>query len=409
MKKRLILPLLWAIFPALLPAQDLAAYLRMADTQNPGLKALYAEFEAALQQIPQVGLPDPSLTLSAFGSMVETRTGPQQARVSLSQSFPWFGALAARRDEAALRAEASYQAYLDARNGLLFQVKAAYFPIWELEETIRLQEANLELLQSLKRLAITQFQHGKAEMADVIRADILIGDAQTAIEIRALERRPLLAAFNELLNRDPQAAVEVQDTLVLGEWEPVGREDSLPADHPRLRAIEQQIQAAAAAEKSAVKAGMPMLSLGLDYIAVGRRTDDNPMGNGRDVLMPMVMVSLPIYRKKYVAARKEAQFMQQVYEHRMQETENKLRAEIEMAHFEREGAATRATLYQGQIAQSRQAIYLLSTSFANEGKNFGEILRMQQEVLRYQIETVSALRNYHIARAKMDYLIAKSE
>jgi outer membrane protein TolC len=98
-------------------AQTLDDYLAIAEKNNPQLKAKLQEFEAAIQRVPQVSsLPDPSLNVSAFGQMVETRVGQQMARFSLSQMFPWFGTLAAQKDAAALAAEAQYAAYLDARN-----------------------------------------------------------------------------------------------------------------------------------------------------------------------------------------------------------------------------------------------------------------------------------------------------
>src|SRR5690606_3820876 len=75
-------------------SQSLDDYLKEAAENNPVLKADYAGFEAALQKAPQVAsLPDPTLTVSAFGRMIETRLGAQEARFSLTQMFPWFGTL----------------------------------------------------------------------------------------------------------------------------------------------------------------------------------------------------------------------------------------------------------------------------------------------------------------------------
>ena len=52
-------------------------------------------------------LPEPSLGFSVFLQAIETRTGPQQGRVSLEQVFPWPTALAAGADAAAARARAA--------------------------------------------------------------------------------------------------------------------------------------------------------------------------------------------------------------------------------------------------------------------------------------------------------------
>ncbi|MDZ7689755.1 MAG: hypothetical protein U5K69_01120 [Balneolaceae bacterium] len=76
---------------------QLEAHLQTAAQNNPALKASFNHYLAALEQVPQVNaLPDPELAFGYFISPIETRVGPQTARFSLSQMFPWFGTLDAR-------------------------------------------------------------------------------------------------------------------------------------------------------------------------------------------------------------------------------------------------------------------------------------------------------------------------
>merc|ERR1711974_383443 len=47
-----------------------------------------------MQKVAQVNnLPDPTFSFGYFISPVETRVGPQRAKVGLTQMFPWFGTL----------------------------------------------------------------------------------------------------------------------------------------------------------------------------------------------------------------------------------------------------------------------------------------------------------------------------
>ena len=65
---------------------ELHDYLLTAAENNPGLKADFAEYLAAVQQVPQVGaLPDPKAAFGYFVSPTETRVGPVDATISLSQ------------------------------------------------------------------------------------------------------------------------------------------------------------------------------------------------------------------------------------------------------------------------------------------------------------------------------------
>ena len=90
MRKLIIIFILFFAYNA--KGQSLNDYYTIAAENNPELKAKYKEFEAAMQKIPQVSsLPDPNLSMGYFISPVETRLGPQNVRLSLSQMFPWFG------------------------------------------------------------------------------------------------------------------------------------------------------------------------------------------------------------------------------------------------------------------------------------------------------------------------------
>ena len=148
------------LYSASLNSQTLNDYLEIATQNNPEIKAAYSEFEAALQKSPQVSsLPDPNLTLSVFGRMIETRVGSQEARFSLMQMFPWFGTLKAQGDAATLMAEAKYQSFLDAKNKLYYEVSAAYFPLYELKEWIKIEENNIAILESYKTISNSKFRN----------------------------------------------------------------------------------------------------------------------------------------------------------------------------------------------------------------------------------------------------------
>jgi cobalt-zinc-cadmium efflux system outer membrane protein len=389
-------------------AQIIDDYLKIASENNPALKARYAEFEAAMQRIPQVTtIPDPTFSVSAFGQMIETRVGPQRAVFTLNQMFPWFGTLKAQGDAAALMAEARLQQWVDARNELFFQVKGAYYPLYELEQIIKFQEENKGILETFKTLATSQFKNGRGTMADVLRADIMLQDILTEINVLRKKRKPLVAQFNRLLNRELNAEVVIADSLAIGFPIPEVSGDSILENNPRLAELEITESAWEAQAVVAKKQGLPKLGVGLNYTVIGKRTDMELPDNGTDVIMPMVSISLPIYRKKYRASVKEAELMRTSVSERRQEVTNNLFAAFEMAQFEKQQAVEEYRLYDSQIQSSQQAITLLLSTYSSSGKDFEEVLRMQQTLLRYQITRASALKDYFIALARLDYLIGK--
>lgn len=407
--KQYIAILVAMLFSTMSFAQTLDDYFSIAADNNPGLQAVYKEYEAALQKVPQVNaLPDPVFSFGYFISPVETRVGPQRAKFSLTQMFPWFGALKAQGDAAALMAEAKFQSFIDLRNNLYFRVATAYYPLYELKDWIRIEQENISILESYKSIATQKFKNGTGTMVDVLRVDIMLKDAQTNLGILMDKEKPLIATFNKLLNRPENEMVVIGNSLELVILTDNFRKDSLIAAHPKLQALDLIFQASNASELAAQKRGLPQFGVGLDYVMVGERNDITLTDNGKDVIMPMISVSIPIFRGKYKASVKEAQFMQESYAYQKEELANMLIADYEMTWFEVQQQEQLIKLYEQQIQTSQQSLNLLLTSYGNSGKEFEEVLGMQQQLLKYRKLRSAALTQHQVAVAKINYLTSKA-
>lgn len=390
-------------------AQTPEDYFKVAAENNPGLQAIYKEYEAALQKVPQVStLPDPTFSFGYFISPVETRVGPQKARFSLTQMFPWFGTLKAQGNIATLMAEAKFQSFIDARNKLYFRVASAYYPLYELKKWVRIEQENINILESYKNIANQKFKNGTGSMVDVLRVDIMLKEAQTNLSILRDKEKPLMTSFNKLLNRPENEMVQINDSLSTEILSDNFRKDSLIASNPALKALDLKIQASKTSELAIQKQGLPKLGVGLDYVVVGERTDVSMPDNGKDAFMPMVTVSIPIFRGKYNASLKEARFMQESYTYQKQEVANALISEYEMIWFQVQQQLQLLSLYEQQKETSQQSLNLLFTTYGNSGKEFDEVLRMQQQLLKYQKMIATALAEYHTSIAELYYITSKS-
>ncbi|NCT19505.1 MAG: TolC family protein, partial [Flavobacteriia bacterium] len=376
-------------------AQTLDTYLQTAAKNNPKLKSAYSQFEAAMQQAPQVSsLPDPTLTMSAFGRMIETRLGAQEARFSLSQMFPWFGTLKAKEDASILMAEAKFQNYLDLRNQLFFEIKSVYAELYAIEETIQLKKENLSILDSYHELSLSRFKSGNAPMVNVIKVDIKREAAITEIELLEKIRKPL-------------ETIQIQDTLVFKNDQILVNSKGSFENHPSITGLEKQKEAYEMQQIVAQKEGLPMLGLGVDYSIISKRTDANPEMNGQDAIMPMLTVTLPIFRKKYRAAKKEAEFMASSMEQEQEAQKNELQSAFEMTLYDLKKAEQLIALYEKQLVSSGQASKLLISGFSNSIIDFEEVLQMNQDILMLQTQKVEAIKNGFTAEAKLDYLMVQ--
>tara|TARA_R100000951_G_C2643994_1_gene181905 strand:+ start:65 stop:1297 length:1233 start_codon:yes stop_codon:yes gene_type:complete len=389
--------------------QTLEEYFQIAAENNPELKAKYKRAEAAMEKIPQVSsLQDPSLSFGFFISPVETRVGPQRAKFSLTQMFPWFGTLKAQGNVAALNAEAQFQVFNDAKNKLYYKVAQAYYPLFELYQIEAIEKENKAILETFKTIANAKYENGKGTMVDLLRVDMMIDDVKTNLSILESQKKPLKTRFNKLLNRDQNDSITIPTEVPSIQAQSFDESDSLFAEHPLMEQLNLQIKASEAKVLAVKKQGLPKIGVGLDYVLVGERTDMDVSGNGRDVLMPMVTMSIPIFRKKYKAAEKEANLMRESYQFKKEALDNQLTVQYENALFKIEQQLDLLELYNHQIERTEQSIKLILASYQNTGNDFEEVLRMQQQLLKYQKLSVDVLVKYHIAVEEIKYITSKN-
>ncbi len=375
-------------------AQTLDEYLVMAADSNAALKAKFLEYQAALEEVPQVGtLPDPEVSFGYFISPVETRVGAQEARLGAMQMFPWFGVLGAKEDVKTEMAKAKYRLFEQAKNDLFYKVKETYYNLYELEQSTRITEAHLEILRTFESLATTKFENGKAGMVDVLRIQMEIAELKNTLLLLKDKRVPLTAAFNQHLNRGGETDVVIPDTLEAIE-SLLSKEtiaDSIQAENDQLESIEHMQEATEHSITLAKKMGAPSFGLGMSYVIVSERTDMMVPDNGQDAFMPLLRVKVPLYRGKYKAMVKQANLNLQALESMETEYSNTLQANLEMAWVEYIDAGRRIALYQEQMKVAEQTQNILVEAYSTDGKDFEEILRVQRILLKYELEIIKAV------------------
>ena len=407
--KKLILNIALILFVQFTFGQSLEDYLKIAEDNNPEVKANYQVYLAIIEKSKQVtALPDPKVSLGYFISPVETRVGPQQAKLSLSQSLPWFGTLDTKRSVFEEKAKAQLQVVEEVKNKLHLEVKTTWYQLFELERILELTKENLIILKTYDNLAISKYEVAQTSLVDVIRVQLQI--EQNENELIELEniKIPLRIKFNSLLNRDTKSEIQISSILP-DVTSPVYQSqivDSLFEQIPRFQHLKYQKISVNRLQEVARLSGKPSLSLGLDYAVVGRRTDMDVPDNGKNIFMPMVSFSLPLNRKKYQAAVNEQIINQQKIEYQIETMKNNFIVDLENIQKESNDAQRNIKLYTNQIQMASQALDILTVNYSSAGKDFEEILRMQQQILGYSIAFEHARKDQYILKSKIEYLLA---
>ena len=391
--------------------EPLHQYLATAAQNNPRLKSLFNQYLAALEEVPQAGaLPDPQLSFAVFIQPIETRLGAQRASFSASQMFPWFGTLTAQERVASERAKARLQQVEEAKLDLFRQVKVTYNDLYYLQKVTEITQENLELLASFKELARVNFEGGRAGFAEVLRVEIEEEALRNKLQYWEEGRLPLITQFEQLLNDERAEPITLPDSLKPKEL--LLSKDSIfqaiLANNPRLEQIRNEARAYENQATVAKKMGLPSFTLGGSYTSIAERTDMEVPNNGQDaILFPQVGVRLPLYRKKYRAMEKQALLQQEAAALSQESTQDQLRTDLEQLYRNYRDAQRRVTLNRRLADLAERTLGLLQTEFTTGEADFEELIRLQQQLLDYQLEEAQARVEQNNYVYGIDYLMGE--
>ena len=453
-------------------SDSLTNYLEIAAKNNPVVLQKFAEYEAALQKVPQVGgLPDPELSMGIFLKPMELVGGNQVADIRLMQMLPWFGVLKNAKDEMSLMAQAKFESFRDAKLQVFYELQQTWYELYKVHAAIRVSEKNLEILKTLERLSMVKFkaasngagntsapagamqsgtsqnvpsnssgmgsmggnsatntanssggvsatmqnnpmgQQGGSGLADLYRIQMETGELANSIASQQNQLVTITARFNSYLNRPALMPVALPDTLV-----PVvlniplsGVTDSIIANNPMLEMLRLEEKSLEARKEMVTRMGYPMVGLGLNYSLISKNPMSTSEMNGGDMIMPMVTVTLPVYRKKYRAMQTEADLMRTATLQGIQATSNALQNEYYAALQNLRDAERRTELYASQLSLANQSLNILMRSFSASGAGLTDLLRVRQQTLDYELRKIEAVADYNTAVSRLQRLMANSE
>lgn len=395
--------------PVLDADAQLEDYRRYAALENPGLEAMFQEWKAAVERLPQVSsLPDPRFTYGYYLGEVETRVGPMQHSLALSQTFPWLGKLQDREDAAARHANAAYERFEAARLALFLQVERAYNELFFLKRSIDITSDNIELLQQFERVARTRYRVAAAGHPDLIRIQVELGTLEDRLrQLRDL-RRPYAARLNAALNRPTETtvpwplsvserAVSINDETLLA---------ALAERNPELLALREEIERERINAEIARKDGYPDFTVGLAYTVIGERNDISLGENGDDAVLGTLSVNLPIWREKYDAGVREAIARRLAAAGRRGDAANRLASELQEALFEHADARRRIALYLDTlIPKATESLQASLGSFEQGQSDFLDLIDTQRTLLEFQLAIERALVDRATSAARIERLV----
>ena len=387
-------------------AQTLEAYLAEAEKNSSEIVANQLQYKSALEKVNEVGsLPNTQLGVGIFAQAVETRVGPQRARFSASQKIPWFGTLQAKKESAKLFAVAKESEIDFLKRQLRLNVKIAYYNLYTLQQKFKITQQHIEILDTYEKLALNELENNRTDMVDILNIKMQKNDLEQQFQEISENIQSQKVQFNLLLNRQIYAEVlqtdslEIQNTIFLVDHETV-------ENHPKLQQLEAQATALQQSEIAAKKEGNPTIGFGLDYVLVAERSGVSLPDNGKDVIMPMVTVSIPLFNKKHVAKQKQLQLQQEAVIQTKTTVKNQLLIELEKAKNKLNNATESIKTQDENIVQADQAKEVILAAYQTAKMDFEQLLALDQLKLGFELQKVKDINTSLANIAIIEFLIA---
>ncbi|GAL00523.1 TolC family protein [Nonlabens xiamenensis] len=405
--KKLKYILVFLFVSAFAKAQQLQSYIQEAEANNPEIQAFELRYDIAEEKVNEANwIPNTEVSAGYFVSEPETRVGAQRARIGVKQMLPWFGTITARENYATAMADAEYVDITIAKRKLALSVAQSYYRLYAIRAKQAVLDENIQLLETYERLALTSVEVGKASAVDVLRLQIRQNELQQQKEVLEEEFTAEQIAFNNLLNRDAIMTVIVVPEMEIPQEDPFYNNEKLLVN-PELLKYDKLYESVAQSELLNQRESLPLIGFGVDYLPVTERSDVNFIDNGKDVLMPMVSVSIPIFNNRYKSISKQNELRQQEIETQREQRLNVLESAFAKAQSQRNQARIAYNTQVRNLKQAQDAEEILVKNYETGTIDFNDVLDIQELQLKFQMNQIESVKGYYVQSAIINYLINK--
>jgi outer membrane protein TolC len=383
--------------------QGLQTYIDEAISNNPEIEKVDLQYKIASERINEVNsLPNTDVNAGVLAIAPEMEMPMQLFKVSVMQMLPWFGTLSSRKNYAASMADAQYVEITIAKRKLALSVAQIYYSLYEIRAKQEVLTKNIALLQTYERLALTSVEVGKASAVDVLKLQIRQNELQQEMDVLFQQNKEIQAAMNSLLNRDYDSNIKVVYSLEIPEDDNFNSFDSLLVN-PELIKYDRLYESIELSELLNQKESGPMVGFGVEY----SKLEDSPMitSSYRDMVMPMVSLSIPIFNNTYKSQTKQNELRKQEIQSQKEERLNVLKADLAKAISQRNQARIKFNTQMENLKQANNAEEILTKNYETGTIDFNDVLDIQELQLKFQTDQIESVQLYYTQSAIVNYLI----
>ena len=389
----------------------LSGYLAQAAIHNPELEAAFYRWKAALERIPQVrALPDPRFTFAYYIRNVETRVGPQEARLALFQTFPWFGILGLREDMAAQEAKAAKAQYDALKFKVFYDVKNAFYEYAYLAQAIQISREDLELLRYFESVVRARYSAGAVPYADVVKTQVQLGRIEDRLRTLQDLRKPLMAKLAASMNVPPDTEFPWPPAVPIMILCPTEEElfKALPEYSPQIKRLEYLEARDKAGIELARKNFYPEVTFGIEDIFTGSALMPNTPDSGKDAVIASVTINIPFWWEKRKAAVREGHAKLASTSKGTEALKRSLISDMELALYKYRDAQRKIDLYLNTlIPKAEEALGVTLEAFQAGTRSSLDLIDAEKTLLEFQLSYIRALADQAQRVAELEWILGQ--
>jgi len=389
---------------------DLVAH---AYRENPSIRAAREAWQAKVESYRlATALPDPQLNATYFPEPIETRLGPQDWNLNLSQMIPFPGKLSKAGEVVQADTRIARLKLDQAVQNVILSIRESYHELLYIREAKTAVKQNVQLLDHLRKVGETAYATDRAVLMDMVKAQSQSG--QLRYDMLLLEELEMTekTRLNGILNRAPEAPFGILETealpSVVFSLEELYRLAETHQEEIRIAGME--------VEKADVKIDLaryqsfPDFKFGLFYAAIGDPdVPQDPDDAGRDAFGVQAGLTLPLWFGKNKArlnvARAEMKKAQAAEQARINDTRTKIRN----LFFRLENASRIMKLYREELLpQAARSMEIAETWFQESESTFSDFVETQAVWYNFQLALARARADYGKFLAQLERFVGQS-
>lgn len=393
-----------------LPA-DLKALIGEAIQANPAIKEK-AQMKTASEEAvrPAGALENPELMVGLLNIPVNTWAFNQQdmtmQEIGISQKFPFPGKRRLRSEVAKEQSRADGFSHLDKINEIRTKVIQGYWSLSLAHASYDITQKDKELWEQVVQVAETRYAVGQGLQADVLQAQVELGNYLDRLFQWQQAQESLRADLNALRSKPPAAPIARPQPLKPRPFSlNLDNLLAMAAEQPQLQALKAQVAKQEKAVALARKEFLPDFGVGVSY---GFRENQAAVTRP-DFFSATFSMSVPLWREAKIKPKiREQQALQAAAQDARQSAWDRVAAAIKDRFATLQRLSQQIQLYgQGIVPQAHQAAQASLAAYRTGTLDFARLTQNFIALYNAELKLQEYLKDFEGVWAELEWLVGQ--